>query len=268
MNIKTVLKNTAAIVGMPFVLAPLAHADLIENGQFTSLTLINGAQYAGSASDGGQLGYNIDATSWTSSSVSDGYGYNFVFNPSSVASGINSQYGNLALWTTGNGGLDDVTAAPNGGNILASDGGFSGHLAPITQTINGLTPGDTYAVSFYYAGAQQEGFNGATTEAWQIGLGGTIPGSATPNTPILSNASHGFTGWKEATVDVTATSASQTLWFLAYGTPEGVPPFTLLSDISMEVVPTPEPSSLIGGGLVLLAFGGSTLRKFRKQKQA
>ena len=263
-NISKVLFATALFGGISLGLAPVVHADLVQNGQFTSLTLINGAQYAGSVADGGQLGYNINADNWNIANN----GYTFVFNPASVESGVNGQYGNLSLYTTGNGGLAEVTAAPNGGNILASDGGFSGHLQAITQTISGLTAGQTYAVSFYYAGAQQTGYTGDTLEAWQVGLGGTIPSSATPNTPILSNVSHGFTGWQESTVNVIASSTSQTLWFLSYGYPDGVPPFTLLSDISMTPVPTPEPSSLIGGGLVLLALGGSTLRNFRKQKQA
>jgi hypothetical protein len=268
-NLSEVLMATALYGGISIGLAQPAHADLVQNGQFTSLTLVSPQPgYSTTVAQGGQLGYNINANSWNMAPN----GYTFVFNPSYVSAGVNGQYGNLSLWTSGdvnnpgNGGLGDVTPAPNGGNILASDGAFQ--LQPITQTITGLTPGLTYAVSFYYAGAQQYGFTSPTTEAWEVGLGGTIPGSSTPNTPILNNESHGFTGWQASTVDVNATSTSETLWFLAYGTPSGVPPFTLLSDISMEPVPAPEPSSLIGGGLVLLALGGSALRKFRKPKSA
>ena len=135
-------------------------------------------------------------------------------------------------------------------------------MTPITQTINGLTAGQKYDVTFYYAGAQQYSYTSPTTEAWYVSLGG----GPSVMTPILNNMSHGFTGWQKETIALTANGSSDVLSFLAYGTPSGVPPFTLLADVSL--VAAPEPSSVVAGGLVLLALGGSTLLKFRKQKPA
>lgn len=174
----------------------------------------------------------------------------------------------MSLYTSGdannaaNGGLGDVIPAPNGGNILASDGAFQ--LEPITQTITGLTPGDQYNVTYYFAGAQQHGFSSPTSEAWYVKLGN----GSFVESPVVDNANHGFTGWEKTTATLTADSTTDVLTFLAYGTPSGVPPFSLLSDISMEQVVAPEPSSVIGGGLVVLALGVGSFRKFRQQKQA
>ena len=73
-------------------------AEFVTNGNFTSTTNIG--SYTGS---GGQLGYNINATGWTTD------GYNFLFTPttSSTTSGTTADnggsagtYGKLQLWGT------------------------------------------------------------------------------------------------------------------------------------------------------------------------
>jgi hypothetical protein len=119
-------------------------------------------------------------------------------------------------------------------------------VGAISQTINGLTPGDQYTVSFWWGGAQQSGFTGATTEQWQVSLG-----SQTQSTVILHNANHGFTGWQQQSFTYTPTSASELLSFLALGTPTGVPPFSVLDGVTLNAA-TPEPGTLalLGSGLL------------------
>jgi hypothetical protein len=201
--------------------AHAARADnLVVNGGFETTT-----------SGNGQLGYTTVAASWTST------GYNFLFAPGTAdTTGAIGVDGPLYLWGTGNGGNDVLGVSPNGGNFIASDPVYES--GPISQTITGLTAGDTYAVNFYYGGAQQSGFTGPTTEGWDVTLGTT-----TQDTPILDNGSHDFTGWYPETFDYTATSTSEVLKFMAVGTPNGEPPFALLDGVSMTQV-TPEPGTL------------------------
>ena len=135
--------------------------------------------------------------------------------------GVSGQYGNLQLWGPGNGSANGLTVSPTGGNFLASDGAFQ--VGAISQTIHNLTVGQTYQVGFYWGGAQQEVFNGATKDQWTVSLGGQ-----SQSTALVSLPSHGFTGWMYQTFNFTADASSDVLSFLAYGEPSGVPPFALL----------------------------------------
>jgi hypothetical protein len=194
--------------------------DLVVNGGFETTTNGNG-----------QLGHNTIATGWISTD------YTFVFAPGTAdTTGATGVDGALYLWGTGNGGNDVLSVSPNGGNFIASDPVYES--GPITQTINDLTIGDEYAVSFYWAGAQQSGFSGNTTEGWDVSLGST-----TQDTTIVHDVSLGFTGWQYQTFDFTASSSTEVLSFLAVGTPSGEPPFALLDGVSMTQV-TPEPATL------------------------
>ncbi|HLK65424.1 MAG TPA: hypothetical protein VKU19_18425 [Bryobacteraceae bacterium] len=212
--------------------------NLIVNGGFEQTT--NGL---------GQFDDLTQATGWTSAPLNGQLAYNFLFGPGTAdTTGENGQYGNLQLWGPNNGSNNGLPAtSPDGGNFVAADGAFQ--TAPITQVVNGLTPGADYTVSFYWAGAQQSGFSGATTEQWQVSLG-----AQTQSTPILDNADHGFTGWQLASFTYTATQASEVLSFLAAGTPDGEPPFSLLDGVSMSAAPEPGTAGLLVGGL-LCALG-------------
>ena len=131
-----------------FGCASSANADFLINGSFESTT--NGP---------GKMGSTTNATGWTTT------GYNFIF-----ASGGGDTNSTLQLWGPANGSNNGLTASsPDGGNYIGADGAYQ--VGAITQSITGLTVGQQYSVGFYYAGAQQDGFSGATTEQWLVSLG-------------------------------------------------------------------------------------------------
>ena len=202
--------------------------EFIANGDFTQLS--NGV---GEISDD-QYATTV-ATGWTGNG-----GYNFVMAQADVgASGL--QYSTLSLWDSVNKEGGDVNGwdgkAALSGNFVAADGAFE--TQPVTQTVTGLTSGKKYTLSFYWAGAQQDGFTGPTTENFTYGLGGD-----TVTTATLNNDNHGFTGWQHVTHTFTASSGSELLSFLAHGTPNGLPPFSALSNVSLTGA-VPEPAHLV-----------------------
>lgn len=146
--------------------------------------------------------------------------------------------GGIGLWGT-------IPNSPDGGNFVAIDGDPQFN-ASISQMINNLNPGVTYYLQFYQAAAQQKGSSGATTEQWQVTLGGT-----TVDSPVMDNATHGFIPWVQETISFQASATSEVLTFLALGTPAGEPPVVLLDGVSLS---TPEPATLglLGGGLLVL----------------
>ena len=148
---------------------------------------------------------------------------------------------------------------------MAADGAYE--VGAISQTVSNLFVGNSYSLSFYWAGAQQSGFSGVNTEAWQVSLG-----TETYTTSIATNVSHGFTGWVQQTFNFTATSTNEVLSFLAKGTPPGVPPFSVLDGVSMTEVasptPAPEPSTLQYGAVALLFVFAGARKMFRRKTQA
>lgn len=242
---KMVIGSLAALI-LAYSMSGNVHAaSLVQNGNFETIT----------GASGGQLGDESQATHWTTS------GYNFIFTSASQAtSGVTGSDGNLALWGPGNGSANGLTDGPVGSAFVGADGAYE--VGAINQTISGLTSGYTYAVSFFWGAAQQEGFSGATTDIWTVSLGGTQAQS----TGIDSIASHGFEGWQQQTFDYTANSSSEVLSFLAKGTPNGEPPFALLDGVSMTV--TPEPSSLVAMFVGVLGLCAIIRRRVRGQKTA
>jgi hypothetical protein len=228
---QTTVLGLVALAFLTLAMAAQA-SNLVVNGDFETTT--NGPNF--------QFDNNTVATGWTSA------GYNFIFAPGAADTvGATGQFGNLQLWGPNNGSNNGLPAtSPTGGNFVAADGAFE--VAPIQQTINGLTTGNSYTVNFWWAGAQQSGFTGATTEQWQVSLGGQ-----TQSTVVLNNVNHGFTGWQSQSFTYTATSSSEVLSFLAVGTPAGVPPFVLLDGVSLNAnssVPEPGTLTLLFGGLM------------------
>ena len=221
-------------------------ANIVTNGGFET-----------TSSGPGQFDFATTATGWTSTNGANN-AYNFIFaSGTGDTTGSNGQYGNVAFWGLANGGPDFLPASsPNGGNYVGADGAFQN--GAIQQTINGLIAGDSYTLSFYWAGAQQSGFTGANTEQWQVTFG-----SQTQSTVVVDNASQGFTGWMAQTFDFTASNTSQVLSFFAVGTPDGVPPFVLLDGVSLtensSLAPEPGTLTLMLGGLM----GAAGIRRLR-----
>lgn len=260
MNYKQAVKVFVPVIALS--LGGAARADFIQNGGFENTVTNN--THPDQATYGGQLNYQgLTADHWTNtlSGSSGNVGYTFLYRPQSGTSGTSAdQHGvqgfssNVKLWGPGTGVANGLTLSPNGGNFIAADPNY--YPAALVQTINGLTVGEKYNVSFYWAGAQQSGFTGATTQWWQVSLG-----SETHDTAHVGNASKGFTGWMNTTLTFTATAASEQLSFLAKGTPSdtNLPPFVLLDGVSMNAVP--EPSTVLMVGLGLAGLVGVGLRR-------
>lgn len=143
--------------------------------------------------------------------------------------------------------------SPNGGNYIALDGDPT-YASSIWQTINGLSVGAQYTLTFWQAAAQQGGTTGATTERWSVSFG-----SSTQLSTIMNNASGGTVAWNQQTMTFTATATTQTLNFFSVGTPAGQPPVVLLDGVSLIAVPEPVSAALLGTGILALAA--------RKKKQ-
>lgn len=202
----------------------------------------------------------------------DNAGYNFIFTPdlAASASGSPSTPAYLQLWgMPGTGVSNGITASPVGGNFVAADGAYLN--APLSQTVTGLTVGQQYAVTFWWAAGQQYGinFNGDTASGWNICFGtcayttsydangdgyATFTGvdSQIVGTGMVSVPEHGFVPWRYEYLTFTATSSTQTLSLLAYGTPLGQPPFALIDGIGLQAVPEPTTWAmmLVGFGLI------------------
>lgn len=223
----------------------------ITNGGFETLT--NGL---------GQLSRNTVATGWTSANDGSGnYGFNYVFNASTASTtGSPGDVGYEKLWGPGNGSSNNLDAAHTTGNFLGSDGAY--HLGKVTQAIAGLIIGQSYQLTFNFAGAQEYGTTGVQTESWYYGFEDQ---NFDQQTAVLNNVTKGFTGWQAQTYNFVATKTSDTLYFLAQGTPSGQPPMSLLDNVSLigaygTVSAAPDPAIWM---LMLVGFGlvGFSLRR-------
>lgn len=219
--------------------------------------ILNGA-LAGTV---GQLTVNGSLANWTGGGKEGNFGSPttppvFLFAP---GAGQTGEAGDAFMGTVS---FYGVTTSPDGGNFVAADGdpSWGGSLK---QTVTGLTVGDVYSLTFNWAGAQQQGFGGNTTEHWQVSLGTDTLSTSTVNTP-----SQAFAGWQTAALSFTASSTSELLTFLAVGSPSGQPPWLLIDGINLSdtTSATPEPGSvlLVSTGVCLLV--GFSRRRFRATK--
>ncbi len=107
-----------------------AAKELVVNGGFEQVSMTTPHQMN-----------TANVTGWSTT------GYNFIYFPGTAATGSTGQYGNMSLWSPGNGSNNGFPAtSPAGGNFVAADGAFK--VGAISQTLNGLVAGGKYAVSF------------------------------------------------------------------------------------------------------------------------
>lgn len=240
--------SALALAVTPVALLFAVHANAepinLTNAGFETTTLTNSSQFG--TSYGGQT-----VNGWT------GSGYTFLFMPGTAdSSGATGKYGNIQLWGPGNGADNGLTESPDGGNFIAMDGAFQN--GTLSTLLTGLTVGDVETITFWYAGVQQQGFNGATTEGFTVQFGDQVLSTAQ-----LSNVNHGFTGWTQESMSFIATNSTETLTFLAQGTPDGVPPFSLLDGVAVTQT-TPEPSSLVMLATGVAGVAGALRRRYRQ----
>ena len=226
--------------------AGTARADLINGGfeQYTGGKNSAPSQLGNSGADG----YSA-LTGWT---VNHGtYGFLMAAGTADTTGAYSPQFNNtFSIWGKNNGGTDTVApSSPLGGNFLALDAAEGYRGKGISQTLTDLTVGQQYAVSFYWASGQQRGYTGVTTESLHVSFGD----NQTQSTSVATNASKGFTDWQKQTFVFTADGVSDTLNFLAVGTPAGLPPFVLLDGVTFNAVPEPGSLALVGIGLVMTA---------------
>src|SRR6185503_16660287 len=155
MLLKFALGGVAAAVILTLACPALA-TNLVTNGSFEQTSL----------STSGFL-TDDDVTGWTTTS-----GYTFeVFHgteKSNIGNGVTLYGGSSGSHHHGS----SFPANPDGFRYIASDGAYQ--TGTIDQTINGLEVGAQYQLTFYQAGAQQQGYSGTTTDQWKVSLGGDI----------------------------------------------------------------------------------------------
>jgi PEP-CTERM motif len=256
------LLATAALGSL--ALAPLLStaqaANLVQNGGFEMTTLtppLNPANASGVEVDQ-SWNYPTGSNFWSSAAGST---YNVLF------------FGNVANATSINADTRFTASepqhlnsnfnslSPDGGNFMGLDGDPAAN-GSLEQTIGGLTVGDKYELSFYWAGTELSNRTGYNS----IQVTGSLGGDAFATTPYLNTATGtnpgSFSGWMLENYTFTANASSELLSFLAVGTPAGnVPPFALLDGVSLSAVP--EPSTW---AMMLVGFGGLGYAAYRRRR--
>ena len=277
----TALMSTARVLAAGAMLMASGSAmaaNLVQNGSFES----NGGV--------GQIGSVTSLNNWSVGAATDGttIPFDFVLDANADSTGFNSSTGTIRIWgpNTPTGVSNFSYSNPNPHNVGPVANGWPGTIpngsyvfgadaayanAPISQTINGLTAGNEYDLTFSYAGAQFTDALGANQQGWHVTLGGDVNKDTGDNpNGDLSNPSEGFTGWHTFSYTFTASTTSETLTFLANGGPSGLPPFALLDNVSITghmdpppPSPVPEPSTIVLVGSSLFLIGAA--RSFRKK---
>lgn len=278
------VSKLAAAGALAFALASgPAHAVV---NPLPGLTNLNFLTYSGSAPK--NYFTNVNPDGWTG-----GSGLIFIATPGDM-SVSSSACGSTYLTTYGcpstlniKGGYNEVEADANPG----FESGFN-------YLLTGLTPGETYSLSFYQAASQQTTFgNGLnTTEQWIVSLGtggfttcngcgpynsyygsnestysNTDPSASIVATNKMTTPSGGLTNWNYVTVDLTADAATQYLSFLAWGndgTTANLPPIAFLTGVNSAPGLIPEPSTWAMMGLGFVGLAGMAWRRSRRPARA
>ena len=281
--------NKMALVVLPalalvLVAAPTAPADPV-------LTVSNGnfAQYSGTTPGTTNDTFeNVKPTGWTATGT-PASNSNLIFITNQAGVNNNSLY--LQVYNTKSpSGTAPFPAPAPGGNFVEADGNPSFEES-FSYQLHGLTPGQTYQLSFYQAAGQQQGFNGDTTNRWIVGLG--TPGGfnvtpigggfdgyslVDPNgsvavSPLMSVPTGDYVPWEEVTVTLKADSTDDLLTFLAWGdngNTANLPPMAFLdiANNGAAATPVPEPSTLALTAVGVFGLGLVYLRQRRARLAA
>jgi hypothetical protein len=245
-----------------------AGPNLVQNGNFSTttgaLSTLSTTTFSGGEIDDNYI-YSGDLTGWSSPNTAPYQGaYNLYFFGLA-----NDKTTNADARFTENGRFLNVNFtgnSPDGGPFVGLDGDPS-FTGPLEQTINGLTIGQTYELSFYWAGGeladrmnyenvQLTGSFGASSFATPVYANANVSppaGSVTPGS---------FSGWMLQNFYFTATQTSETLSFLAVGLPaSNLPPFALLDGVSLTAVPEPSTWAMMLVGFCGLGYAGYRRRR-------
>lgn len=148
----------------------------------------------------------------------------------------------LSVWT------EPAATSPDGGYFVMADGDPV-YSDAFYQTLNNLTIGQTYAVSFYQAAGQNSDKVGPTWEEWKVGFGDHYQSSRTMYTP-----SKGIHPWEKQVLFFVADAVSEKLSFLAVGGPgggpeTGLPPVSFLDGVYVSAVPEPNSFLISASGI-------------------
>lgn len=202
-----------------------AQTNLVSNGSFET---VNTAYNSGGGAQLLQMTSGSNTTflpSWTVGGTGTS-GYPATFNTTPIV-------GPLGVTSDGN-------YVPDGTHYLIMSNYSTNPTLWLSQTISGLTPGNTYQLSYWESASAGYG----TTPRYDVSLGGT-----TFNGPTIST----YRSWQQVTTTFVATASSELLKFNVVGI--GAPQYIGLDGVSLtQVAAVPEPSAAVLVGAAGFAF--------------
>ncbi len=231
----------------------LCGGNLVTNGSFDTSTYTASHEFDSSFNSQGVSG-------WTGT----GYSIYFFGGTQTTVSATNRWASNLEMLD-----VASTKLSPDGGNFVALDSDPT-IASSIFTSVSGLTVGQRYSLSFYWAASELQSRSGATNEQIQA----QITNGATIDLNYLSasvnTASQGFTidpvtnNWFKVTSTFMASSATETLTFLGKSTSTGLPPIVLIDGVQISAVPEPATLTMLGLGTALIL--GAAVRRKRVSK--